>query len=397
MTREEAEALDRADVLAPLRGEFDLQEGVLYLDGNSLGAPPRRALERLRQCAELEWRGGLIRSWNDAGWIDLPMRAGAKIAALIGAKADEVIVADNVSNNLFKLAGALSARRPGRALAVEAGEFPTDQYVLEGLARLTGARLVRLAPGERAPAGAVLVKSLVHYKTAAVADMAADEQAAAKTGTDIIWDLSHAAGVIAVDVAAAGARFAVGCGYKFLNGGPGAPAFIYARGDDAATLRQPLSGWMGAKAPFEFSSAYEPADGVRRFASGTPPILSLAALDAALEVLSGVDLPALEAKARGLGDLFLAAGLSAGLSPLFVDGRRGGHVAFRHPHGYAIVQALISKGVIGDFRAPDILRFGFSPLYLSYTDVWRAGEILGEVMAGGLWREAKFAARGKVT
>jgi kynureninase len=397
MTRDEAEALDRADSLAPLRAAFDLPEGVIYLDGNSLGAPPRRALERLRQCAETEWREGLIRSWNDAGWIDLPMRAGGKIAGLIGAKADEVIVADSVSNNLFKLGGALLARRPARVLAVAADEFPTDQYVLEGLAKIAGATLVHLAPGAPAPGGAALVKSLVHYKTAAVADMASEEQAAAKAGTEIIWDLSHATGVIAIDVAAAGGRFAVGCGYKYLNGGPGAPAFLYVCGDEAATLRQPLSGWMGAKAPFGFSSVYEPAAGVRRFASGTPPILSLAALDAALDVFEGVDIRAAEAKARRLGELFLASGISSGLAALEVTGRRGGHVAFRHPEGYAIVQALIGAGVIGDFRAPDILRFGFSPLYLSYADVWRAGEILRAVMTKSLWRDPKFSARGKVT
>lgn len=397
MTREEAEALDRADVLAPLRAAFDLPDGVIYLDGNSLGPPPQRALGRLHQCAEAEWKNGLIKSWNDAGWIDLPLRTGAKIARLIGARADEVIAADSVSNNLFKLGGALLARRPGRALAVAADEFPTDQYVLEGLARLAGAPLVRLAPQETSPIGAVLVKSLVHYKTAAVADMASDEEAAAKAGTDIVWDLSHATGVIAIDVAAARARFAVGCGYKYLNGGPGAPAFLYVCGDEAATLRQPLSGWMGACTPFAFSPAYEPAAGVRRFASGTPPILSLVAFDAALDVFEGVDIRAAEAKARRLGDLFLAAGQSAGLAPIKIEGRRGGHVAFRRLEGYAIVQALIGKGVIGDFRAPDILRFGFSPLYLSYTDVWRAGEILREVMAESLWRDPKFAARGTVT
>ncbi|HBS35859.1 MAG TPA: kynureninase [Parvularcula sp.] len=397
MTREEAEALARADILAPLRAAFDLPAGVCYLDGNSLGAPPRAALARLRDLSEREWRVGLVRAWNDAGWIDLPMRAGARIARLIGAGPDEVVIADNVSANLFKLGGALLAAKPGRALAVAADEFPTDQYVLDGLAGISGARLVRLAPGEDPPAGAVFVKSLVHYRTAAVADMAAEERAAAQRGTDVIWDLSHATGVIVVDAAAAGARFAVGCGYKYLNGGPGAPAFIYVSGDEASALRQPLSGWMGSAAPFDFSSAYEPAPGVRRFASGTPPILSLAALDAALSLFEGVDLRATEAKARRLGDIFLAAGTAAGLSPILVEGRRGGHVAFRHSDGFAIVQALITRGVIGDFRAPDIMRFGFSPLYLSYTDVWSAGEVLRDVMTSAVWRDPKFAARGAVT
>lgn len=397
MTREEAEALDRADSLVRFRGEFDLPDGVIYLDGNSLGPPPRRALTRLRQCAEQEWRDGLIRSWNDAGWIDLSRHAGAKIARLIGADADEVIVCDSVSNNIFKLAAALLQRRPGAPLAVAADEFPTDQYVMDGLSRLMNAPLMRLGADEAPPPGAVLVKSLAHYKTAAVADMAAAEREAGARGADIIWDFSHATGVVVIDSHASAARFAVGCGYKYLNGGPGAPAFVYVRRDEAATLSQPLSGWMGAKAPFAFSSAYEPAAGVRRFAAGTPPVLSLAALDAALDVFAGADLHAVEAKARALGDLFLKAGIAAGLAPVSVQGRRGGHVSFRHPDGYAVVQALIARGVIGDFRAPDILRFGFSPLFLSYTDVWQAGELLREIMARGLWRDPAYARRNAVT
>ncbi|MFN0025515.1 MAG: kynureninase [Parvularculaceae bacterium] len=397
MTREDAEALDRTDPLARFRSAFDLPEGVIYLDGNSLGPPPRRALDRLRDCAEKEWREGLIRSWNDAGWIDLSHRAGAKIARLIGADEKDVIVCDSVSNNIFKIAAALLQGRPEAALAVATREFPTDQYVLEGLSRLTGAELVRIGGCDAPPPGAVFVKSLVDYRTAAVADMAGAERDAAARGVDIIWDLSHATGAIAVDLAAAGARFAVGCGYKYLNGGPGAPAFVYVRGDAAQALSQPLSGWMGAKAPFDFSSAYEPADGVRRFASGTPPILSLAALDAALDIFDGVGLAAVEAKALALGDLFLVAAKAAGLQPIVAPGRRGGHVSFRHPDGYAIVQALIARGLIGDFRAPDILRFGFSPLYISYTDVWRAGEILREIMADGVWRDPRYARRAIVT
>lgn len=397
MTREAAEALDRADPLARFRSAFNLPDGVIYLDGNSLGPPPRRALDRLRDCAEKEWREGLVRSWNDAGWIDLSRRAGTKIARLIGARDDEVIVCDCVSNNIFKLAAALLQRRPGATLAVPAEEFPTDQYVLEGLSRFTGAPLRRIVESEAPPPGAVLVRSLVHYRTAAVADIVACEREAAACGAEIIWDLSHATGAVTIDAGAKGARFAVGCGYKYLNGGPGAPAFVYVRRDAATPLLQPLSGWMGAKSPFDFSSAYEPAEGVRRFASGTPPILSLSALDAALDLFDGVDLGVVETKARALGDMFHGAGEAAGLTPIRVDGRRGGHVSFRHPDGYAIVQALIDRGVIGDFRAPDYARFGFSPLYLSYTDVWRAGAILQEIMARGEWRDPRYRARGTVT
>ncbi|MFN3960544.1 MAG: kynureninase [Parvularculaceae bacterium] len=397
MTREEADALDRDDPLRGVRTAFDLPGGVLYLDGNSLGPPPRPALAASRACADEEWRSGLVRSWNEAGWIALPKRAGAKIARLIGVSAEDVIVCDSVSVNLFKLAGALLARRPGRALAVFGDEFPTDQYVLEGLSALTGAPLLRLREGETFPERSVVVRSLVHYKTAAVADMAASERTAAACGADLIWDLSHATGVLALNLSRDGARFAVGCGYKYLNGGPGAPAFLHVRADEAAALRQPIAGWMGAKTPFDFSSVYEPAGGVARFAAGTPPILSLSALNAALDIFDGLDLPSLERKARALGDMFLTAGEAAGLIPIRVAGRRGGHVAFRHPDGYTIVQALIARGVIGDFRAPDILRFGFSPLYLSYGDVWQAGEILQGVMARGEFHDPAFARRSTVT
>lgn len=298
VTRADAIRLDATDPLAKYRAEFELPEGVLYLDGNSLGPPPKRALARLRQTAEREWGAGLIGSWNDAGWIDLPKTCGAKVARLIGAEADEVIVADSVSVNLFKLAAALLDAQPG-AIAVDDDEFPTDGYVMEGLARMTGAGLIRLAPGAALPAKTrVLIRSLADYRTGAVADMRAVESAAAAAGAAVIWDLSHATGLIDIDVKGGTARYAIGCGYKFLNGGPGAPAFLYVAREEAARLRQPLSGWMGHAAPFDFATDYRPAEGVARFASGTPPILSMSALDAALDLFAGVDLTLVEAKAR---------------------------------------------------------------------------------------------------
>ncbi len=397
MTLQEAEALDAADPLRQFAAEFDLPEGVIYLDGNSLGPPPRAALARLSKTANEEWRQGLIRSWNDCGWIDLPLRAGAKIAKLIGAEADEVIVCDSVSVNLFKLASALMAQKPGRALAVEADEFPTDQYVLEGVASLTGATLHRLKSGESTPTGSILIKSLVHYKSAEIAGMEAAEQSARDAGADIIWDFSHATGLVAFDVAKAGARFGVGCGYKFLNGGPGAPAFVYVGGGESARLSQPISGWMGHRAPFAFNIDYEPAAGVQRFAAGTPPILSLAALDAALDLFDGIDPRLVEQKSRALGDLLLAETKALGLAPLASPARRGGHVCLRSADGYAIMQALIARGVIGDFRAPDLMRFGFSPLFLSYADIWRAAAILADVLHTEEWRKPEFSRRGKVT
>lgn len=395
-THDDIRALDAADPLRAYAAEFDLPEGVIYLDGNSLGPPPRRALARLRAAAEEEWRVGLIRSWNDADWIDLPKRAGAKIAKLIGAEGDEIIVCDSVSVNLFKLASALITKRPGAALAVDAGEFPTDQYVLEGVARMTGAPLIHIETGET-PENAVLVRSLVHYRTAAILHMAEAERAAADRDCDIIWDLSHATGLAAVDVAQSGARFAVGCGYKFLNGGPGAPAFIYVAREAADESQQPLSGWMGHAAPFEFASRYAPAKGVARFAAGTPPILSLVALDAALDLFDGLNMRLLETKARALGDLFLEVTSDLGLAALPSPKRRGGHICLKSANGYAIMQALIARGVIGDFRAPDLMRFGFSPLFLSYEDVRRAAEIIRDVLHTEEWRRPEFARRGKVT
>lgn len=395
MRLSEAEALDLGDPLARCRDEFDLPAGVLYLDGNSLGPPPRRALQRLRAAAEAEWRVGLIRSWNDADWIDLPRRAGAKIARLIGADVADVLVCDSVSVNIFKLASALIARRPGGALAVGAGEFPTDQYVLEGLARQTGATLIRL-DGEAPPPNTVVVQSLVHYRNAEILDMARAEREAAANDCDVIWDLSHATGLVSVDMTRAGARFAVGCGYKFLNGGPGAPAFICVACDHDG-LTQPLQGWMGHAAPFDFARDYSPAAGVQRFAAGTPPILSLVSLDAALDVFGGLDMRLVEKKARALGDLFLDLTRDLPLRPLAPSQRRGGHICLASTDGYAIMQALIARGVIGDFRAPDLMRFGFSPLFLSYADVWKAAGVLRDVLVTDEWRRPEFARRGKVT
>ncbi len=402
LSREDAAKRDSADPLKPKRAEFDLPDGAIYLDGNSLGPPPRRAPARPEQTARNEWRNGLIRSWNDAGWIDLPKRCGGKIAKLIGVDPTDVIVADSVSVNLFKLAAALLAKHPG-ALAVEAGEFPTDGYILEGLSRLTGAPLHVLPPDEPGALSRhnirVLIKSAVHYKTAAIADMAAWEAEAAKAGVSIIWDLSHAAGVIALDLDATGAKYAAGCGYKFLNGGPGAPAYIYVNGSVSKELHQPLSGWMGHAAPFEFSASYRPAPGVSRFACGTPPILSLSALDAALDVFDGADMASLEDKAQFLGDVFLARALSHGLETVSpgIGERRGGHVSFNHENAYEIVQALIGRGAIGDFRAPNLMRFGFSPLFLSYEEVWRAGAILKDVIDSGAYRDPAYARRNAVT
>jgi kynureninase len=398
MTEDAIKALDENDPLRPYRARFDLPSGVIYLDGNSLGPPPRAALERLQQTASFEWRQGLIASWNDARWIDLSNIAGAKIARLIGVAAEDVIVADSVSVNIFKFAAALS--EDGRALCVETGEFPTDGYVLSGLAHLAD-RTLSSVPWSDAPAfeePCVLVKSLVHYKTAALADIAAWESAALAAGASIIWDLSHATGVIDCRLKENGARYAVGCSYKYLNGGPGAPSFVYVASPESERLRQPIAGWMGHAAPFDFSGDYVPAPGVKRFAAGTPPILSLAALDAALDVFKDLDMRLAEEKARALADLFLQRTAPLGLEVASVAaGRRGGHVCLEFNAGYAVVSALIARGVIGDFRAPDLMRFGFSPLFLSFDEVARAADHLSEVMKTQEWRDPAFNIRKRVT
>jgi kynureninase len=413
--RHDCEALDRADPLAPLRERFELPPGVVNLDGNSLGPLPRSVPARLREVVEGEWGRDLIRSWNRHGWIDLPRAVGAKIARLIGAAPDEVVVADSTSVGLFKLLAAALELDPERRVVVsEAGNFPTDLYVAQGLARtleaLGGPRLelrtiARRSELDGALGGdvAVVMLSQVDYRTGELWDLAETTRRIQACGALTLWDLAHSAGAVPVDLAGAGADLAVGCGYKFLNGGPGAPAFMYVAGRHQARLRSPLQGWLGHAAPFAFEPEYRPAAGIARFQAGTPPVLSMAALDAALDAFDGVDLVAVRAKSVALGDLFLelvareCAG--QGIEPACPrDGaRRGSQVSFRHPEGYAIVQALIARGVIGDFREPDVLRFGLAPLYLRYVDVAEAVRHLREVLETGEWDRQDFKTRAMVT
>lgn len=401
-TREEAVECDVSDPLATYRDQFHLPEGVIYLDGNSLGPPPTATLHHLRQAAENEWAQGLIKSWNAANWINLPTIAGGKIARLIGAPAGDVLVGDSVSVNIFKIAAALLADHEG-AIAFHRDEFPTDSYILQGLSRLAGRSLIALPPEADAqdltPEIGVVVKSMVHYKSAAIADISRWEDAAARCGAAIIWDLSHAAGLLDLRLSDWGAKFAVGCGYKYLNGGPGAPAFLYVSHEKADQLHQPLSGWMGHAAPFEFSPDYAPAPGVKRFACGTPPILSLSALDAALNLFADIEMKQLAQKAQTLGDIFYHRLTHLGFETVTppAPSARGGHVSFRSPHGYTMIQALIAEGVIGDFRAPDLMRFGFSPLFLRYQEVWDAADIFENTWRSNRWRAPQFAERRQVT
>lgn len=405
-TLEQVRALDAADPLRPFRDRFQLPEGIIYLDGNSLGALPKAAVVRQRAMVEEEWGSELIRSWNSRGWIEAPQRVGARIAALIGAKPNEVIVADSTSVNLFKLIVAAAALAPGRPqLLSEAGNFHTDLHIAAGAAELAGLRLDVVA--REAIDSAIgsetnlLLLTHVHFKTGSRFGMAEVTARAKAAGALTLWDLSHSAGAVPLDLNRDGAELAVGCGYKYLNGGPGAPAFLYVAESLQDRLMPPLRGWMGHAEPFAFTDDYRPAPGIGRFLVGTPPMLSLGALESGVESFEGADMAALWAKSVALFDLFadLARARCPELdciTPLEPE-RRGSHISFRHPHAFELCQALIADGVIGDFRAPDVVRFGLTPLYLGYEEIWSAVDRMREILDSGRWRDPRFAIRGKVT
>ncbi len=403
-TLAEAEALDARDPLADVREAFVRPEGLIYLDGNSLGMLPRAAVAAGADMIGRQWGERLIRSWNE-GWIEAPERVGAKIASLIGAAAGEAIVADSTSVNLFKLIVAALRRDPARTVVVsEAGNFPTDLHIAEGaVGCVPGASLRVVARGDLAAAlgddTALLLLTHVHYKTGARFDMAEWTARAQAAGALMLWDLSHSAGAVAVDLTGANADLAVGCGYKYLNGGPGAPAFLFVAERWQGALANPLSGWMGHAAPFGFTDGYTPAAGMKRWLTGTPPVLGLGALEAALTLWDGIDMAAVEAKSATLFAILLAAGEAAGLECVTPrePQARGSHISFCTPDAFALTQALIARGVIGDFRDPDVLRLGLTPLTLSHVEAWHAGRLLGEVIASGEWRRPEFAVRAAVT
>ena len=429
-SRDRCAALDAADPLAPLRTLFAMQrvdeQGIIYLDGNSLGVLPAAASERIRDVVEREWGAGLIRSWNAAGWITLSGHIGDKIARLIGAGPGEVAVADSTSVNLFKVLSSAVAivkhRGGGRSRIVsERTNFPTDLYIADTLARQLGCELVLIDEVDVAAhlddRVAVVMLTHVNYRTGFMHDMRAVTRTVRDSGAMMVWDLAHSAGAVPVNLYGEHAReaadFAVGCGYKYLNGGPGAPAFAWAHPDHTAWMdrehfRQPLSGWLGHASPFAFSPDYEPAAGIARFVCGTPPVISLAALECGVDTVLA---------AGEMGGMAAIRDKSIALTGLFIDlvenrcanhgltmasprhaSQRGSQVSFAHPtHGYEIMQALIGRGVIGDFRAPDILRFGFTPLYTRFVDVWDAVDRLHGVLERGEWREPRFAVRAAVT
>jgi kynureninase len=420
-SRDACAARDAADPLARLRSLFAMERvdaaGLIYLDGNSLGVLPKSAAPRLREVAEAEWGEGLIRSWNTAGWITLSQRIAGKIARLIGAAPGEVVVADSTSINLYKiLHAALAARNINRVgILSERSNFPTDVYIADTLAKQHGLELVLADTAEIAgrigDRTAIVMLTHVNYRTGFMHDMDAMTRRAHDAGALVVWDLAHSAG--AVPVSLGDADFAVGCGYKYLNGGPGAPAFAWAHPEHIAWMddtdwRQPLSGWLGHAAPFAFTPEYRPASGMARFVCGTPPVLSMAALECGVDSVLAAEpaggMPAIREKSVALTELFIdlveerCAGHHLTLASPRAAAERGSQVSFAHPtHGYEIMQALIARGVIGDFRAPDILRFGFTPLYTRFTDAWDAVDRLRAVLDSGEWRDARFSVRAAVT
>ncbi|MFC5521367.1 kynureninase [Polaromonas jejuensis] len=450
-TLQDCRALDAQDPLRPLRDHFTLPEGVIYLDGNSLGVAPKAVAARVADVVQREWSQDLIRAWNSAGWVDLPQRLGNQLAPWIGAGPDEVVCTDTTSINLYKvLSAALNIARedaPQRKRVLsERSNFPTDLYIAEALCRERGLELVLLEPEEIAAAlqddVAVLMLTHVNYRTGAMHDMAAITAAAHARGILTIWDLCHSAGAVPVHLNAANADFSIGCGYKYLNGGPGAPAFVWVHPRHTDRFWQPLAGWFGHAAPFEFTPEYRPAPGIRRYLCGTQPIISLSALQCGLAVFDAATplggMQALRTKSLALTDLFIrlveerCAGHGLGLATPRAHAQRGSQVCLTREYGphapplrgslppegavtalgrpgggdsgaYAIVQALIARGVIGDFRAGDngkhldILRFGFTPLYIGFEDVWNAVEHLKQVLDTGEWQRAEFNQKQAVT
>ena len=414
-TRSHCLALDEQDPLAPLRRQFALPEGVIYLDGNSLGARPVTALARAQAVIAEEWGNGLIRSWNSAGWADLPQRLGNRLAPLIGAGDGEVVITDTTSINLFKvLSAALTVQRqrqPHRKVIVsEASNFPTDLYIAEGLAELLqqgyALRLVN-SPDELPQAidqhVAVVMLTHVNYKTGYMYDMQALTALSHECGALSIWDLAHSAGAVPIDLHQAGADYAIGCTYKYLNGGPGSQAFVWVNPALVDVVRQPLSGWFGHTRQFAMESNYAPSAGIARYLCGTQPITSLAMVECGLEIFAQTDMASLRSKSLALTDLFITlveARCAAHELVLITPrehARRGSHVSFEHPEGYAVIQALIARGVIGDYREPRIMRFGFTPLYTSFTEVFDAVEILGEILDNRTWDQPQFKVRNSVT
>jgi kynureninase len=397
-SRVAAQAADEADPLAYARARFELPEGVLYLDGNSLGALPVGVAPAVEETVRREWGRDLIASWNLNGWWTLPARTGDRIGALVGAAPGQVMCGDSTSVQLFQALVGLARLVPERrVLVTDAANFPTDQYLAESVARMLGMQLVRVSPRDLAsvlsPDVAVVAFSAVDYRTGELWNSAAITAAVHAAGATMMWDLAHAAGVVPFDLDGIGADAAVGCSYKYLNGGPGAPAWIYLAARHQQRIDLPLAGWQGHAAPFALDPIYAPAPGIERARIGTPPVLAMRSLDAALDVFDGITIADLRAKSQALSGLVITYADALGVpvvTPRDPE-RRGSQVALQLHGAYEVTQALIARGVVGDFRAPDLLRLGFAPLYLTYTQVWDALDTLRVVLESGEWRDERFA------
>jgi kynureninase len=409
-SREACVARDATDPLRDLRQRFIIPEGLIYLDGNSLGPLPRAAAGILNHTIEQEWGHDLIRSWNSAGWFDMPLRLGNRVGALLGATPGQTVVCDTTSINLYKAIHAAIGLRPDRHVVIaEADSFPTDLYIIEGAMKSTGRPMTRRLIGADGTSieafidrqVAVAVLSHVNYRTGALLDIADITRKLHDAGALVVWDLCHSAGVIEIAFDHGAIDFAVGCTYKYLNGGPGSPAFISVARAHQAAAQHPLSGWWGHAAPFAFDRDFRPDAGIKRFLCGTQPIISLRGVEAALDAMAGVEIAALRQKSLALTELFMAR-VTALLPGLHIvtprePAMRGSQVGIAFDQGYAVVQAMIERGVIGDFRAPDLMRFGFAPLYVQFREVWDAAEILAECIGAEVWRDPRFSRRLGVT
>ena len=401
---------DKQDPLACFRDQFELADDLIYLNGNSLGVLPTAAKARMQEVIATEWGEGLIRSWNTYSWIDLPQRIGAKLAKIVGAKEHEVIVSDSTSVNLFKLAAAAIKLNPGRTkIVTEPGNFPTDLYILNGVKNFIGADIeIVTVPSNEITQHidentALVCLTHVHYKSGTMLNMNVITKAAHEKGALMMWDLSHSTGAVPVNLNQAQADLAVGCGYKYLNGGPGAPAFLYVAEKHIKSLQQPLTGWFGHANAFAMSDEYEAASGIEKTLCGTTPVIAASALEVGVDIMSQVDFVVLREKSLSLSEHFiklmapLCEQYGFELATPLDPNQRGSQVSYTHPEGYAIIQALIHQNIIGDFRAPNILRFGFAPLYVQFMDLWNTVNTLENIMRNETWNRPEFMKRSKVT
>lgn len=414
ITFEQCQQWDAEDELANLKSQFDLPQGVIYLDGNSLGAKPIKAMDCAQQVINQQWGTDLINSWNKAGWWDLPVRLGNKIGQLVGARENETVVTDTTSMNLFKVLataiGILQQHPTRKTIIAERDSFPTDLYMIEGFMALInqGYKLQLIDQPEDLPQyldeqTAVVVLSHVNYRTGYLHDMAAVNQQAHAQGALIIWDLCHSIGAVPIDLNGSNSDFAIGCTYKYLNGGPGSPAMLWVHSRYQTAFNQPLSGWWGHAKPFAMDVSYTPADNVRRYLCGTQPIVSMSLVECGVDIFLQTDIQALRQKSLRLTDVLIqlleqeCAGYDLTLITPREHLHRGSHISVRHPHGYAIVQALIARGVIGDYREPEVIRLGVTPLYLSFCDIWQAVQHLKQVLVSQEWAQPQFQTRRQVT